>query len=216
MSCVSSQLSLSLVCMLTHRSHLLLFEAYVSINEDSEAAASTLVTRLAPNSVPLPPQTFERVLIPCIKNHKFIRAIAIYNCMTRRYGIAPSKDTYHRFTSMLAAVSKSDHITESLCYRLLSGKGGREGEREESERKRERERERERKRECKRDGERFIHCRCTYPNLYYYYTSYCHVLFQTPKLFLNVHLLCGYSATCLNHCWHCADFLDTRGCTNYP
>ena len=70
-----------------------------------------------------------------IRSYKLSQALGTYNCMTQRYGIAPSKRAYSRLTKLLADTSDSSIVTESLCQRILAGEGreqGKESEREES------------------------------------------------------------------------------------
>ena len=84
-------------------------------------AVFTLNKKLVANQVPLSAHTLDRVLLLCIKQYKLSQAVGTYSCMTRRYGIAPSKEVYIEFTRLLAATPRSDLMSETLCYRILAG-----------------------------------------------------------------------------------------------
>ena len=91
------------------------------MDEAREPAVLTLNKQLVANQVPLSSHTLERVLLLCIKHYKLSQAVGTYSCMTRTYGIAPSKEVYTEFTRLLAATSQSDLMSETLCYRILAG-----------------------------------------------------------------------------------------------
>ena len=99
---------------------LYLLEAYLA-DEARKPAVVTLNKQLVANQVPLSAHTLERVLLLCIKQYKLSQAVGTYSCMTRRYGIAPSKEVYTDFTRLLAATPQSDLMSEALCYRTLAG-----------------------------------------------------------------------------------------------
>ena len=107
-------------CMIINRLSLHLLEAYL-LDEACKPAVFTLNKQLVANKVPLSAHTLERVLLLCIKQYKLSQAIGTYTSMTRRYGIAPSKEAYTEFTRLLAATSRSDLMSEKLCYRILAG-----------------------------------------------------------------------------------------------
>ena len=111
----------SCLYLIINRSSLHLLEAYLWFAEDSRAAVSTLNTQIVPNHVPLSAHTLERVILLCIKQKNLSNAVGTYSCMTRRYGIAPSKEVYTKLTRVLPATSESDNVSESLCYRILTG-----------------------------------------------------------------------------------------------
>ena len=91
------------------------------MDKASKPAVFTLNKQLVAKKVPLSAHTLERVLLLCIKQYKLSQAIGTYTSMTRRYGIAPSKEAYTKFTRLLAATSQSDLMSEKLCYRILAG-----------------------------------------------------------------------------------------------
>jgi hypothetical protein len=115
---LSPSLSPHIHCI--NRLSLHLLEAYL-LDEARKPAVSILNKQLVANQVPVSAHTLERVLLLCIKQYKLSQAIGTFNCMTRRCGIAPSKEVYTEFTRLLAATSRSDLMSEKLCYRILAG-----------------------------------------------------------------------------------------------